>query len=132
MATWSDSPAADFVDAPNFATLATLFGSGAPHTSVIWVARDGEDVIFSTVVGRQKHRNMLEDPRVSLLVLDRKNPYRYLEVRGEVSMTEEGGRELIDALAMKYRGEQRYLHDDGTDNVRVVCRLSPTKIVMHG
>ncbi len=133
MATLSESAlASQFIDGVSFATLATVMKSGAPHTSVLWITRDGDDVLFSTVVGRQKHLNMQREPRVSLLVIDGQNPYRYLEVRGTVAMTEEGGRELIDRLADKYTGRAVYTADEGTDNVRVVCRLSPTKIILHG
>lgn len=120
------------LDAPEFATVATLLPDGSPHLSVVWVERDGDDVLFSTVVGRRKHRNLLTDPRVSLLVYPKDNPYSYVEIRGTVTMTEAGGRELIDRLAGKYRGLDRYPFDDGTDNVRVVLRLTPTKVVALG
>ena len=63
-----------------------------------------------------------------MLLYAKDNPYSYVEVRGTVTMTEEGGRELIDRLNQKYMGTPRYTWDDGTDNVRVVVRLSPTKV----
>ena len=116
----------------NFATVATLEPDGSPQTSVVWITRDGDDLLFSTVLGRRKARNMQRDPRVSVLVLDHANPYSYLEVRGTVTMTEQGGRALIDELAGKYRGLDRYPWDDGTDNVRVVCRVHATRVVAHG
>jgi PPOX class probable F420-dependent enzyme len=120
------------LDGTNFATVATLEPDGSPQTSVVWVTRDGDDLLFSTVLGRRKTDNMQRDPRVSVLVLDHANPYSYLEVRGRVAMTQEGGRQLIDALAAKYRDLDRYPWDDGTDNVRVVCRVQATKVVFHG
>ncbi len=120
------------VDGINFATVATLQPDGSPQTSVVWITRDGDDLLFSTVLGRRKAQNMQRDPRVSVLVLDHANPYSYLEVRGRVAMTEHGGRELIDSLAAKYRGFNRYPWDDGTDNVRVVCRVEADKVVWHG
>ena len=66
---------------------------------------------------------------VTILVYPRDNPYSYVEVRGTVTMVEEGGRELIDRLNQEYTGTDRYLGDDGTDNVRVVCRITPDKVV---
>jgi PPOX class probable F420-dependent enzyme len=120
------------VDGVNFATVATLEPDGSPQTSVVWVTREGDQLVFSTVRGRRKAQNMQRDPRVSVLVLDHENPYSYLEVRGTVSLSEEGGRELIDALARKYRGFDRYPWDDGTDNVRLVCRVEARKAVFHG
>jgi PPOX class probable F420-dependent enzyme len=120
------------VDGVNFATVATLEPDGAPQTSVVWITRDGDRLVFSTVRGRRKTRNLERDPRVSVLVIDHDNPYSYVEVRGRVSLTEEGGRELIDRLAAKYRGLDRYPWDDGTDNVRVVCRVDADKVVWSG
>jgi PPOX class probable F420-dependent enzyme len=120
------------VDGLSFATLATLEPDGSPHTSVVWIAREDDTLVFSTVLGRRKADNMARDPRVSVLVLDAANPYRYLEARGRVTMSEHGGRALIDALAAKYRGLERYPWDDGTSNVRVVCRVEAHKVVWHG
>jgi hypothetical protein len=46
--------------------------------------------------------------------------------RGTVSLSHDGARELIDTLAAKYLGADRYTMDDGTDNVRVTLRITPT------
>ena len=116
-------------DGPEFATIATLLPDGRPHLSVVWVERDGDDLLVSTVKGRRKHLNIERDPRVTLLVYPKDNPYSYVEVRGTATMTEQGGRELIDRLARAYTGAERYTMDDGTDNVRVVVRITPDKVV---
>lgn len=118
-------------DAPEFATIATIQPDGQPQLSMVWVERDGDDILVSTVKGRRKHLNIERDPRVTLLLFPREDPYRYAELRGTATMTEEGGRELIDRLARKYKDFERYPWDDGTDNVRVVVRLTPEKVVGH-
>ena len=112
-----------------FATISTIEPDGRPQSSVVWYVRDGDDVLVSTVADRRKHKNMVRDPRVTLLVYDAENPYEYVEIRGRVQMTTEGGRELIDDLARAYMGADRYTMDDGTDNVRVVVRITPDKVV---
>ncbi|MFE2108693.1 PPOX class F420-dependent oxidoreductase [Kitasatospora sp. NPDC059463] len=115
------------IDAKSFAVVSTIQPDGSPQSSVVWVTRDGEDILFSTVEGRRKHLNLLKDPRVSLVVNPPENPYTYLEVRGEVSLTREGGRELIDELSRKYQGKD---YDyDGPEDVRVVVRITPRKVV---
>src|SRR6516225_5424027 len=58
------------VDGRNYAVLATVNADGSPQTSVVWVGRDGGDLLFSTVEGRVKHRNMVRDPRVSVSIID--------------------------------------------------------------
>ncbi|MFZ4485115.1 MAG: PPOX class F420-dependent oxidoreductase [Candidatus Nanopelagicales bacterium] len=124
------TPAVSLIlDAPEFATLATLQPDGQPQLSVVWLARDGDDLLMSTVKGRQKHRNLERDPRATVLVYPKANPYSYVEVRGTATMTEEGGRELIDRLNLEYTGGDRYTMDDGSDNVRVVIRLTPSKVI---
>ena len=122
-------PARTWFDEPEFATVATILPDGRPQLSVVWIERDGDDVLVSTVKGRRKHLNIERDPRVTVLVYPKDNPYSYVEVRGTATMTEEGGRALIDRLAAKYLGLDRYLADDGTDNVRVVVRITPDKVV---
>lgn len=116
-------------DASNFAVVGTINPDGRPQLSVVWVTTDGNDVLFSTTIGRRKHKNLVADPRCSVLVNPSDSPYSYAEVRGSVEMTEEGGRELIDDLAREYMGADRYPGDDGTDNVRVVVRVKPERVV---
>ncbi|MFJ6134753.1 PPOX class F420-dependent oxidoreductase [Kitasatospora sp. NPDC092286] len=118
------------IDGRSFAVVSTVQPDGGPQSSVVWVARDGDDILFSTVEGRRKHLNLVKDPRASLLVNPPENPYSYVEVRGSVTVTREGGRELIDQLARKYQGADSYGFD-GPDDVRVVVRLTPHKVVGH-
>ena len=117
-------------DSAEFAVIATLLPSGQPHQSVVWVERDGDEILVSTIKGRRKHLNIERDPRVSVLVYPASNPYSYVEIRGTATMTEEGGRDLIDRLCHRYTGAERYTMDDGTDNVRVVVRIRPEKVVL--
>jgi PPOX class probable F420-dependent enzyme len=109
------------LDGPNYAVLATVNPDGSPQTSVMWVGRDGGDLLFSTVEGRVKHRNMVRDPRVSVTVIDSSDPENYVELRGRVSMTPDIGRRLDTQLSWKYDGK-----DPGEDRpgaVRVAVRL---------
>jgi PPOX class probable F420-dependent enzyme len=88
---------------------------------VLWVGRDGDDLLFSTVEGRVKHRNMVRDPRVSVTVIDSADPENYVELRGRVSMAPDTGRRLDTQLSWKYDGK-----DPGEDRpgaVRVVVRM---------
>ena len=74
------------LDAPEFATIATSNPNGYPQLSVVWVERDGNDLLVSTIKGRRKYLNMERDPRVTVLVYPKDNPYSYVEVRGTVTM----------------------------------------------
>ena len=61
------------LDGTNVATVATLNPDGGPQTSVVWIVRNGDFVLFSTTARRQKARNLARDPRVSLTVFDAEN-----------------------------------------------------------
>ena len=109
------------VDGKNSAVLATVNPDGSPQTSVVWVGRDGDELLFSTVEGRVKHRNMRRDPRVSVTVIDWSDPENYVELRGRVTITPDHGRRLDTQLSWKYDGR-----DPGQDRpgaVRVVVRM---------
>jgi PPOX class probable F420-dependent enzyme len=115
------------LDAQTFAVVATVNPDGAPQSSVVWVKRDGDDVLFSTIRGRRKTRNMERDPRVGITLYDPANPYQYVEVRGTVSLTEEGGPELIEELSQKYDGTP--FREGNPANVRVVVRVTPSRVI---
>jgi PPOX class probable F420-dependent enzyme len=117
--------AAALLDGRNYAVLATVNPDGSPQTSVMWVGRDGADVLFSTVEGRRKHRNMRRDPRVSVSVIDSADPEIYVELRGRVSMTPDVGRRFDTQLSWKYDG--RDPDPDRPGAVRVVVRLTVDK-----
>jgi PPOX class probable F420-dependent enzyme len=117
------------LDGPNYAVLATINRDGSPHSSAMWVGRDGDDLVFSTVEGRVKHRNMLRDPRVSVSVLDSADPENYVELRGRVTMTPDPDRLLHIQLSHKYDGT-----DPGPDapgRHRVIVRMAVEKAAGH-
>jgi PPOX class probable F420-dependent enzyme len=114
------------VDERNYCVLATLNPDGSPQTSVVWVARDGDDLLFSTLRDRAKERNLRRDPRASVSVWSGADPEVYAEIRGTVTITEDTGRTLANSLSHKYTGED--FPADAPGRVRVVLRLTPTKV----
>ncbi|MEP7023160.1 MAG: PPOX class F420-dependent oxidoreductase, partial [Actinomycetota bacterium] len=118
----------DLLDAANFATVATVQPGGEPQTSVVWVRRDGDDVLFSTIKGRRKYANLIRDPRVSVLVLDAADPYLYCEIRGTAGLTDDPGAELIEELAIKYTGRS---FGERPGEQRVVVRVRPDHVVLY-
>jgi PPOX class probable F420-dependent enzyme len=118
------------LDAGSQVTVATLMPDGSPQTSVLWATYDGDELLLSTILGRAKERNWRRDPRTSVLIHDSSDPDRYVEIRGLVSMTTEGGPQLINRLSRTYYGEP-YTGDEGTDHVRIVARLTPTRVIVR-
>ncbi|MEE1800431.1 PPOX class F420-dependent oxidoreductase [Streptomyces sp. NPDC101062] len=119
------------LDTPVFVNIATIQPDGSPQVSPVWVKRDGDDVLISTTVDRQKEKNLRRDPRVTVVVQPADAPYTYAEIRGTAALTTEGGQELIDELALKYTGKRyaEFNPSAGDDNERVVVRITPRKVV---
>ena len=91
------------LDGRHFAVLATLNPDGGPQTSAMWVGREDDEVLFSTVAGRRKHRNLERDPRLSVTILDADDPYNYVELRGRATIEEDVGRAFDTGLSWKLR-----------------------------
>src|SRR3712207_2629531 len=93
---------AGFLENPFVGIVTTLREDGSPHSTVVWVEALDGDVAFNTATGRAKPRHLERDPRVSLVVLDPQNEFRWLAVTGTAEMTFDGADEQIDRLARKY------------------------------
>ena len=122
----------DLVQQPAFANLATLMKDGSPHVTPVWFDFDGQVVRVNSAKGRVKDRNMRNNPKVALAIVDPKNPYRYLEIRGSVvEITEAGADEHIDRLARKYLNVDRYPHR-APNEVRVLYKVVPEHVSCMG
>ncbi|WP_406729403.1 PPOX class F420-dependent oxidoreductase [Streptomyces sp. GD-15H] len=119
------------LDSPVFIIVATIQPDGRPQVSPVWVKRDGDDVLFSTTMDRQKYKNLTRDPRVSVLVQPADSPYTYAEIRGTAEVTTDGARELIDELSVKYTGKRYAEFNPASvnDADRVVVRIKPHRVV---
>lgn len=84
--------------------LATLNPDGSPQTSVIWVAREDDVVLFTTHDKRRKTRNLQRDPRASITVFDPSDPYHTVDIRGVVELVEDPDAALSVELTNKYLG----------------------------
>jgi PPOX class probable F420-dependent enzyme len=114
------------LDGRNYAVLATVNKDGSPQTSAMWVGRDGDDLLMSTVEGRLKHKNMVRDPRVSVTVIDSADPENYVELRGTVTMAPDVGRAFDTSLSQKYDGKDP--EPDRPGAVRVIVRVTVSRV----
>jgi PPOX class probable F420-dependent enzyme len=122
----------DLFRQPAFANLATLMPDGSPQVTPVWCDFDGERVIVNSAKGRVKDRNMRKNPLVALSIMDPKNPYRYLEIRGQVTeITEKGADEHINKMAQKYMNVDTYPYRS-PDEVRVLYKITPERFSSMG
>jgi PPOX class probable F420-dependent enzyme len=115
-----------------FASLATVMPDGSPQVTPVWFDYKNGKFIVNTARGRVKDRNMSNQARVALAILDPDNPYSHIAVRGKVvRVTEEGADANIDALAKKYLDKDKYPFAKPGD-VRVIYEIEPTSVSIMG
>jgi len=96
------------LDGANFVHLCTLMPDGSPHSTVVWGATRGDHACFFTNNPKSlKGRNIARDPRISMSLVDRANPYRSGFVRGRVVGTITGDRAdaFVDEISVKFVGK---------------------------
>jgi PPOX class probable F420-dependent enzyme len=109
-----------------FATLGTVGPDGRPQLSEVWFLADGEEIKISLNTSRQKTKNLLARPGVSLLLLDLAVPLRYLEIRGDAEITPDDDYSFADRFGAKYQANLR-VHD-GPGDRRVIATIKPTRV----
>lgn len=127
MATTFDEETRALLDGRNFPVVATVSPDGAPNSSVVWAAREGDTVLFVTARHKPKGRNLASNPNISLSLYDHDNPYRAVEIRGTAEFLDTDPQELLDELGMKYTGQRYPAGDDGTGHVAI--RITPRKVI---
>ncbi|MCR6481981.1 PPOX class F420-dependent oxidoreductase [Amycolatopsis sp. OK19-0408] len=116
--------AREVLDGPHTAVIATSNADGRPQSSIVFVKRDGDTVVFSTIEGRLKTRNMRRDPRVSLLVAS--GPGRYVEIRGRVELTDDPEKALLLEMYDRYMGGKTPPPEP--EAKRLIVRIVPEKL----
>jgi PPOX class probable F420-dependent enzyme len=127
----------DLFQSPVHGVLTTLMPDGTPQASIIWVDYDGECVLINTTLERQKGRNMRENPKVTILVIDPNDSGRWVEVRGQVrEITAEGAEAHADKLTQRYCQNKQHFYGDiypveqKEKETRVIVKILPVKICL--
>jgi PPOX class probable F420-dependent enzyme len=78
-------------------------------------------------VHRAKARNVARDPRITVLIRDENDPYRYAEVRGRVTDTTTGpeARAQVDELSQKYTGQP--YPEENIKSERIILWITPER-----
>lgn len=124
----------DLLVNPVHGVLSTMMPEGQPQSSIVWADYDGEYVLISTTLERQKGRNMSANPQVTLLVVDPNDGSRWIEIRGRVAaITETDAEALADKLTRLYTGKRHFYGDiypveQRQKETRVIIKIEPIKI----
>jgi PPOX class probable F420-dependent enzyme len=118
-------------DKKAFAYLATTMKDGTPQVTPVWFNVEGDFILINSAVGRIKDRNMRSRPAIAITIADPADPYRYLQLRGKViELTMDGADSHIDALSLKYTGNQKYQWRNPKDK-RVKYKILIEKVDAH-
>ncbi|SBW28874.1 PPOX class F420-dependent oxidoreductase [Protofrankia symbiont of Coriaria ruscifolia] len=127
MATLNED-ARNLLSRPVYAWVTTLRPDGSPHSTVVWVDVDGDEIIFNTAIGRAKERYLRKDPRVSIGVLDPDDAYHLVSVSGLARLEIDGADAVIDHLAKKYLGADSYPFRRSSEQ-RITVRVKPQNVI---
>jgi PPOX class probable F420-dependent enzyme len=108
------------------ASLATIGSDGFPQTTAVWFLHDCGELKLSLNDSRLKTRNLVRQPKCSLMILDLENPYRYLVVRGNAKIEPDDDYAFANKLGAKYSADLS-VHDQPGEK-RVVVTIEPTNI----
>ena len=115
----------DLLDA-DVGVLATVGSDGRPQLSAVWFLAEGDTLAVSLNTARQKTKNLEANATATLFILDRQNPYRYLEVRGDATIEPDDDFAFADRVGVKYQSNLR--EHDGPSDRRVKVEIHPVRI----
>lgn len=120
-----------FASSRNLAALTTLAADGQPSTHMMWIDADDDHLIVNTEVHRQKFKNVSNDPRVCVTIIDVETPYRYIEARGRVTEIIHGdeARHHIDVTSQRYTGAD---YAPEIQSERVIAKITVDHVHRHG
>ena len=106
MSTELTSDVKQLIDSPNFAHLSTLMPDGSPQSVPVWIGRDGDLIVVCTGENSVKGRNTKRDPRVALSIVDFRDPYKEVQIRGRVvERRPDPDLKVMDPISVKYTGK---------------------------
>ena len=122
------------------AALTTVDDKEKMQITPVWVSNDGTRLELNSVRGRLKDRNLRSNGKVSLLLVNPKNPYHWMSIDGKVvEIIDEDDKarghlatESIDLLAKKYLNQTPYPLRDPKGEIRVLYKVEPLHILTFG
>ncbi|MEY2420965.1 MAG: hypothetical protein QOI95_1032 [Acidimicrobiaceae bacterium] len=118
---------------PRTAKLAVVAADGSPRVAPVWVALDGDDILFTTGDQTAKGKAVRRDPRVALCWDDERPPFSFVIVHGIASISDDLDevRQWARVIGGRYMGVDRadeYGMRNGVPG-ELLVRVTPTKVV---
>lgn len=124
----------DLLKEPYKGILTTFMPNGIPQSSIVWCDFDGTDIIVNTTRERQKGKNILLNPKVSLIIVDPKDTGRWISIQGKVEIDTQDVIPHLDKVTKKYTKHDQfygniYPFEQQFRETRIKCRIKPIKVI---
>ena len=93
------------------AFMTTMRPDGRMSTTPMAALFDGTTLRLSTTEDRKKFRNLTQDDRVTVCVVQPDNLNRYVEIRGRAVLEPDADRSFINSVAQRYMNADVYPFD---------------------
>ena len=99
----------ELIDDKNIAHLATLKNNGSPHVTPVWIDRVDNTILINVSENRLKLKNMKNDKRIALSIVNHNDSYEWASIIGEViDITNINADIHLDKLSQKYLGLSQF------------------------
>jgi PPOX class probable F420-dependent enzyme len=119
------------VESGRLAHFTTIAKDGRPHTTIVWVGLDGNDVVIGKLMRDHKVANIERDERVSLSIEADGNQWgmqHHLIIEGTARVEEGGAPALLQALSQRYVGPGTVFPPMPDPPEGFVIHVTPTRV----
>jgi PPOX class probable F420-dependent enzyme len=110
----------------------TVNDDGTPQSTAVWTMLDDDGLIRTSVMtSRHKYANLVKRPVATLFYLDPASPFRTLEVRADVQLSDDDeGRSFTRKIIESYGANPD--HFPTLTDPRAILTFLPRRIVAFG
>ena len=114
------------------AHLATVRKDGTPHVAPIWIAVDGEDIVWNTGDDTVKGKNLLRTGYAALSMDDSVPPFNSVRLEGPVTCSTDMDevKHWAAVIGGRYMGadQAEVFGERNGQPGEMLCRMTPTKL----
>jgi len=112
----------------NLIFIATINTDGSPQLTPVWGNYNDNHILINTAEGRIKHRNVKNDPRVAVSVVEHDNPLNMTTIKGKViEIIPDYDYLHANELTKQYMGISEYPFKRENEK-RIIFKIKPEKI----
>ena len=118
----------ELIDDKNIAHLATLKNNGSPHVTPVWIDRVDNTILINVSENRLKLKNMKNDKRIALSIVNHNDSYEWASIIGEViDITNINADIHLDKLSQKYLGLSQFPWKQKGE-IRIIVKIAPKTV----